>query len=78
MHTPVCSWQGSYREKVLKFAQEKDWKIEIKSGKMVKSILFFFRSYNNCFISEFFCFGQILFNLGLVRFHLFDSLESVK
>ena len=42
MHTPVCSWQGSFREKVLKFEQEKDWKIEIKSGKMVKSIFFFF------------------------------------
>jgi len=34
---------------------EKVWKIEVKSGKMVKSLEFFsFQSYNKCFISEIF------------------------
>jgi len=50
---------------------EKVWKIAIKFGKMVQSLEGFFQSYNNCFTSELdlfcFCFGQILFNLGLVR-----------
>ena len=34
---------------------EKDWKMEIKSGQMVKRIefFFFFQSYNKCFRSEF-------------------------
>ena len=40
---------------------EKVWKMEIKSGKMVKS-LEFFQSYDNCFII-FFGFGQILIDL---------------
>ena len=57
-------------EKVLKFAQrfpglEKVWKMEITSGKMVKSVEFFFESYNECFtLNFFFRFGQILIDLA--------------
>ena len=49
------------------FALEKVWKIEIKSGKMVKSYEFF-QSYSKCFICEyFFCFGVKCFSTLPVR-----------
>ena len=35
---------------------EEVWKMEIKSGKMVKNLEYFFKSYNKCSISEFFSF----------------------
>ena len=44
-------------------------KIEVKSGKLVTSLefFFFFQSYNKCFISEFFPRGQIVFNLARIE-----------
>ena len=71
---------------------ENVWKIETKFGKMVKSLDFFFQSYNKCFIRVFLRFGQILFNLvhtiafyrekslflRFLRSVLFDKLESGK
>ena len=51
-------------EKALKFVQQfsrpgKIWKIERNSGEMVKSLKFFFQSYNKCFLSDFIFFGLV-------------------
>ena len=53
-------------EKVLKFAdREKVWKTEIKFGKMVKSLGFFFPKLQQVLYKWIFCrFGQILSNLA--------------
>ena len=65
---------------------EKVWKMEIKCGKIVKSLeLFFLQSYKKCFISEvFFILVNRTFAPHLERSfvpaffidHLFDNLES--
>ena len=38
--------------------------MEIKSGKMIKSLHFFFQNYSECVLSGIFFFFQILFNLA--------------
>ena len=90
--------QGSYRVESLKKTSnlpsnfpdlEKVWKIEIKSGKMIKSLEFFPQSYTSALQVKFFCFGQIspvrfqcivkkTFVLYFLRSELFDKCESGK